>query len=1018
MPPAIAVVAIAAGAAAVAGASALAIAGVALAAGAIFSMMKQSQVAQDGYTAEPSGQTLRSSKAAARYIVGRISTGGVLQWAQEQEGSQANNEWLHLVYTLSEGAIAGVDEILLNDQPISSYGAHASYEVIINPTTPNAFLLANCPDWRDSMIGEGLSFVRVSLKYSNEKYPSGIPDAKFIVRGRTDIYDPRTGNTGYSDNCALIALWYLRTVLGVPDDELVMESFIDSANICAESVSNPDGSSSARYAMGAVIGDDERRGDVLKKIEAACGGKISRVGGRWMMRVGAYYGPADFTITEDMVIGAVQGSVEVDNDSAINTITGLFVDPESWAETDYPPVQSATWLAEDGEELSETLDLKYVTNPYQAQRLADIVLRMRRNGGGLKLPLNFSGYNCRPGRPVMVALPSLNMAGEFIVTDWSMVADSACSVTVEPYGPEVFDDQAGREYTPIGFIDIPVGGVAPPVGLTWTPDRQPEVRQGILSWTPPYGEISYYGVVIRDAANEAIQTYQVPGATSNCQVQGLPAGNYTMSVYASSANGRSAEATIGVAIMGPPQPQSISVQEGFDSITLIPFNLTGLNGGTYEYWYALTPTENPEAATLLGKGASFTHNGLAFNTVYHYYVRTVNAYGASAFFYRTATTNSDPKLILQIIAGQIGESELSQELLNEIEKISGDGAGSVNERLQELADNIGDIVDALAYDASKTYLSGDTVRQGQRLYQAAQNVPVNTPPPNAAYWLDIGSVVETANGLAAQVQQHTVAINDIDGKVTAQASTLEALQATYRDDNGEGELADALRGAEATAQFAQEVRTRASENQASVERDTLLQASVGETQATVAILEQAVATDLAAVVQTTQQLQATVGQNTAAIATTSQAQADLEGNVSALTTIKTQTTVGGHTVMAGLAIGVEGEEQESQILAFAQRFAIIDQATGQLITPFVVQGGQVFMNSAVISQADILNLIVTGELRSGDYIAGQRGIRINFVTNELEVNGVVAGQGRLQLTNQWLRLYHPNGVKGLELGIG
>ncbi|MCG6541756.1 host specificity protein J, partial [Pseudomonas sp. KSR10] len=160
-------------------------------------------------------------------------------------------------------------------------------------------------------------------------------------------------------------------------------------------------------------------------------------------------------------------------------------------------------------------------------------------------------------------------------------------------------------------------------------------------------------------------------------------------------------------------------------------------------------------------------------------------------------------------AGKIKESALGQELLNEIEKISGDGAGSVNERLQALAEEIGDIVDALLYDPAKAYLSGDTVRQGQRLYQASQDVPVNTPPPNATYWLDIGTVVETANGLAAQVQQHTVAINDIDGKVTAQASTLEALQATYRDDDGEGDLADALRGAEATAQFAQEVRTRA-----------------------------------------------------------------------------------------------------------------------------------------------------------------------------------------------------------------
>ncbi|WP_448177406.1 hypothetical protein, partial [Pseudomonas putida] len=31
-------------------------------------------------TSEPSSQTLRSSKAAARYVLGRVSTGGVLAW--------------------------------------------------------------------------------------------------------------------------------------------------------------------------------------------------------------------------------------------------------------------------------------------------------------------------------------------------------------------------------------------------------------------------------------------------------------------------------------------------------------------------------------------------------------------------------------------------------------------------------------------------------------------------------------------------------------------------------------------------------------------------------------------------------------------------------------------------------------------------------------------------------------------------------------------------------------------------
>src|SRR5690606_14195603 len=224
----------------------------------------------------------------------------------------------------------------------------------------------------------------------------------------------------HSENTALQILWFLRERCGVPDDEIIMESFAAAANVCAETVINPDGSTSARYRSSCVIGADERRTDVLKKLTASCAGNLIRVGGKWSLQVGGYYGPADFTITEDMVIGTVAGAAEVSNDEAINVVRGTFCDPsQSWQDTDYPEVSVAEWLIEDGGESAESLDFKYVTDVYQAQRLASMELRKRRTGGMLKLPMNFAGYNCRPGRVATVSLPSLNISGEFIVTDWS-----------------------------------------------------------------------------------------------------------------------------------------------------------------------------------------------------------------------------------------------------------------------------------------------------------------------------------------------------------------------------------------------------------------------------------------------------------------------------------------------------------------------------------------------------------------------------------------------------------------------
>ncbi|WP_411101220.1 hypothetical protein, partial [Streptomyces sp. x-45] len=59
---------------------------------------------------EPSAQTVRSSKAPVRFILGRVATGGVLVWAQEQKGIQMEGEWLHLVYVLCEGGVDALED--------------------------------------------------------------------------------------------------------------------------------------------------------------------------------------------------------------------------------------------------------------------------------------------------------------------------------------------------------------------------------------------------------------------------------------------------------------------------------------------------------------------------------------------------------------------------------------------------------------------------------------------------------------------------------------------------------------------------------------------------------------------------------------------------------------------------------------------------------------------------------------------------------------------------------------------
>lgn len=96
-----------------------------------------------------------------------------------------------------------------------------------------------------------------------------------------------------------------------------------------------------------------------------------------------------------------------------------------------------------------------------------------------------------------------------------------------------------------------------------------------------------------------------------------------------------------------------------------------------------------------------------------------------------------------------------------------------------------------------------------------------------------------------------------------------------------------------------------------------------------------------------------VAQATTALETVS----NLNGEVSAMYTIKTQVTADGRTVLAGIGVGVDNSTGilESQVLITADKFAILQEVSGssEIVSPFLISGGQVFINKAVIGDATI-----------------------------------------------------------------
>lgn len=637
----------------------------------------------------------------------------------------------------------------------------------------------------------------------------------------------------------------------------------------------------------------------------------------------------------------------------------------------------------------------------------------------------------------------------------------------EPSKFDAIDFGAVVDIRPIS--GIPVGVQAAPGAVFVT--QHVVIEQGIavtnmtISWDAAPGAVAY-DVEWRWGSREWVKMPRT--GEQSVEVPGIYSGQYMARVRAVSAlNVSSLPATsLLTNLQGktslPPAVTSLTATSLIFGIALKwTFPPGAEDTQRTEIWYG--PTTDLAKASKLSDLAypqsEHVMQGLLAGVTFFFWARLVDRTGNVGPWYPTGVgvmgqTGSDAGPILEMIADQISETELAKNLLDRIDLIDGDGPGSVNERMEELKAEIGEITDALVYVPTDAYVRDNTVRVGDNLWTAIAAVPAKADgsngPPNPAYWVNSGQSIRTANALAAQVTKNTTDITTVDGKTSATAAQLQAVQAQYRADSGEGDLLDAIRGWDSAASAAQEVKVRAEEDFAQAQRTTTLQARVGTNEARIATVETTTATDREATAQQLSTLTASVGTNqaaiqseataranadgalstkldqvqatangaSAAVQTVSSAQATTDGKLTAMYTVKLQVNSNGQYVMAGIGAGIEnvGGVLQSQILMSADRFALVNTlAGGAISTPFVAQNGQLFLGPTFIMDGTITNAKIGSFISSTDYVAGQRGWILRK-DGTLEINGSGAAGGRLVVTNRSVRVYDANNVKRVQLG--
>ncbi len=968
--------------------TALIVAGIAVQAASAF--IFKDKVPGSGYRDQSERkQMLRSASAPETVVVGKTMMSGLLFFAEEEEGEQDENEELYMALAIASHPIHKLGQIYFNDDKIEDLGDNAQYEFHNGRTEADPYLLKHAPSWKEDMIGRGLAWLRLTLRFDQEKFPYGVPNVKSELWGK-EIYDPRTEKTAWSNNGALVILDYYRHYLGVPDSDIDWNAFKVAADICDETVQTPDGKSEPRYTLNGAYELEESPASVLEMMHKCIAGEPTYIAGKHGILMQVYNGPALLTIDESQIIDTVTVTPELSLRDATNAIYGTFVDAEQqYNKTDFEPVVIEEWIEEDGLEIKENMDYRFVTSPYQANRLANLYLRKKRAGRRIQLRMNLDGYAYRPGDVIKLELPSLGISDlEFRIADWKFHPSEGVEITLEEDGPYIYEDLASKPFVRPPFTKLPTGGVPAPINLAFAPLSVTDIVQGYISWQNVASDIRYNTVNILQNG-KVIQSIQVPG--ERVDINGLTRGTYRVEVRAINVAGAmSAPAISDFAIQAPPAPISVEITPGMFSLTASPRQGdSAVFGYTFEFWFSekklanLSENEVITKTNKVGQGNFWTQENLKAGHTYYFYIRTINSYGKSVFVEASGVPVSLPTDIFDDLDNTVRETEAFKQL---------------SEELKWNTESIAELTNA-------TYsLSTDVLRYSANAQAGITQLQQLRVSDNEAWAQEIKEIYSAVGENKSAIRETQTSITELN-KAFGQTTTEIRTELKITNDATNKRIDDT--------------------NQKLGNTDK----EVGRIRADVLTNKEAISETNKAMAKSEERIQVQLGEQQGMIEERMQATFEQTGD--GVVTHSINITIVHNNVKynaAGQVISaqVKNGKLESFIGYNANNFAWYNPVNGKMELFMYVKNGQMFMREAFINEAWLNSVVVTEYIKSGDYAPGKSGFLIDGKTSNIEMNkGIFRGEldigtnktgAHTVITNERIAVYGDKGEIRVEIG--
>jgi hypothetical protein len=458
------------------------------------------------------------------------------------ETSGTDNEFLYVALVLSEGEINSIEEILIDDTPVTwtgsltdgtirnvSSGDSKFYKdgvsyIRVEPHfgTDNqtaSSLLSTLSSWGSNHRLRGLCYLALRFKWNQDIF-SGLPTIQARIKGKkVKTYNASLveQSPSFQTNPAWCILDYLtntRYGKGLSTSEIDLQSFYDASLICETQVTPYSGGSDINiFDCNTAVDTSRTIIDNLRELIKGCRGYIPFSQGKYSLVIETT-GTASVTLTEDDIIGGYTLAIPQKNER-YNRVICSFINPDRGFQVDevqFPPIddsglpsadQHATMKTADGGFLLEgRFQFPTLTSEYQAEEMAEVILRRSREALGLSLNVAFKGYELNIGDIVNITHSSLGFSAKpFRVLGITFNNDYTVGLSLVEHQDSHYTWATKTQAPTIPTTNLPDPfTIQPPASVTLTDDLV-EYNDGTV--------ITRLNVLIGASTDEFIDQYEV-----------------------------------------------------------------------------------------------------------------------------------------------------------------------------------------------------------------------------------------------------------------------------------------------------------------------------------------------------------------------------------------------------------------------------------------------------------------------------------------------------------------------------